>query len=203
MGIFPWFGPGQPILWWSTNPRMVLAVEHFRLHHSLRKTLRRFIRSPGCQVRFDHDFAQTIAHCANARRSGQSGTWILPSMQQAYGELHRMGLAHSVETWDGGRMIGGLYCVCLGKAVFGESMFCHASDASKIALAALVAWCKHHGVQYIDCQQQTQHLAFMGGTAMERSDFLQWLDAVRQQASPAWNFKPLYWAALGLAPDSP
>ncbi|MGQ0710675.1 MAG: leucyl/phenylalanyl-tRNA--protein transferase [Rhodoferax sp.] len=200
-GIFPWFGPGQPILWWSTNPRMVLQVSQFRLHSSLGKTLRRFLRTPGCEIRFDHDFAQTIAHCARVPRAGQSGTWILPAMQEAYQELHRLGFAHSVETWRNGRMVGGLYCIGLGHAVFGESMFALESDASKIALAALVAWCRTQRIEYIDCQQQTPHLAFMGAAAMERAPFLQWLDAARQHPCPPWHYDPLYWGTLGLAPE--
>ena len=162
-GTFPWFSPGQPILWWAPDPRMVLPVAEFKLHRSLRRTLQAFRARPDCEVRVDTDFRSVITACATKERQGQAGTWIVPAMVEAYTELHAAGLAHSVETWVGGRLVGGLYCVALGHAVFGESMFAHATDASKIALAALVGLCRHQGVALIDCQQNTRHLASLGG----------------------------------------
>src|SRR5688572_4528182 len=161
-GIFPWFSEGQPILWWSTDPRMVLVPSELKLHRSLRKTLARFIADPRCEIRFDTAFDDVIRACSASHRPGQSGTWILPVMVRAYQAFHRAGFAHSVETWVDGRLAGGLYCVVVGRAVFGESMFTRVPDASKIALAALCAFCRRHGIGFIDCQQNTQHLASLG-----------------------------------------
>lgn len=202
-GIFPWFGDDQPILWWSPDPRMVLQPEAFRLHRSLRKTLHAFRQqAPRCEVRIDHAFAEVIAACANAPRAGQSGTWILPEMQQAYQDLHRAGHAHSVETWIDGELAGGLYCVSVGRAVFGESMFARRTDASKVALAALVAFCRHHGVRAIDCQQNTAHLASLGASEWPRALFLAHVDdACKHAAIPEWRFDPIYWNELLPAPS--
>ena len=195
-GIFPWYSTGQPILWWSTDPRMVLQVSQFRLHRSLAKTLQRFAAAPSCEVRIDSAFADVLRHCANSPRQGQHGTWILPEMQQAYLALHRAGHAHSVETWVDGELVGGLYCVALGRAVYGESMFARATDASKIALAALVGLCRHHGVRMIDCQQNTAHLASLGAAEIPRVDFLRHIALAQKEASPDWKFSPLYWGHL-------
>lgn len=194
--IFPWFSDNQPILWWSPDPRMVLSVDAFRLHRSLRKTLTQFRISPRCEVRIDHDFARVIRACAAAPRIGQSGTWIVEDMVQAYIALHQAGHAHSVETWIDGELVGGLYCVAIGQAVFGESMFAQRSDASKIALAALVAFCRAHGVRMIDCQQNTPHLARMGAHEIARSDFVAHVAQARLQAGPVWQFDPVYWSLL-------
>lgn len=193
-GVFPWFSDGQPILWWCPDPRMALRVERFRLHRSLRKTLQRFRADPRCEVRIDHDFQRVIEGCAQAPRPGQSGTWIVPEMVRAYIALHRAGHAHSVETWIDGELAGGLYCVGVGRAVFGESMFATRPDASKIALAALVAFCRHHGIVLIDCQQNTAHLASLGAAELPREQFLAQLVQARQQKGPAWRFEPVYWS---------
>ena len=195
-GIFPWFSDGQPILWWSPDPRMVLQVANFRLHHSLRKTLRHFSRSGHCEIRFDWAFARVIHQCAASPRDGSGGTWIVQAMEQAYCDFHRAGFAHSVETWIDGELVGGLYCVALGKAVFGESMFSLRSDGSKIALAALVCFCRAQGIEVVDCQQNTRHLATLGGQEMSRSAFLDRCAAGMQGATPAWHFDPLYWREL-------
>jgi len=195
-GIFPWFSAGQPILWWSPNPRMVLPVAGFRLHRSLRRTLQRFRATPGCEVRIDSNFAAVIRACSQTPRAGQSGTWIVPPMVAAYRALHAAGHAHSVETWVDGRLAGGLYCVALGHAVFGESMFAHATDASKIALAALICLCRRGGVQLIDCQQNTGHLASLGAHEMERAPFLQHVAQARLQPACNWRFEPVYWNEL-------
>ena len=177
---------------------MVLQVERFRLHRSLRQTLKNFQRNPRCSIRIDHSFRQVMQHCAATPRPGQDGTWIVPSIIDAYCDLHAQGLAHSVETWIDGELVGGLYCVALGRAVYGESMFAHQRDASKIALAALVALCRSAGVLQIDCQQATRHLASLGAAEMPRDDFLQVAQA--QQTYPAmhWQFSPHLWATLGL-----
>ncbi len=195
-GIFPWFSDGQPILWWSPDPRMVLQVAQFQLHHSLRKTLRRFSASPTCEIRFDTSFADLIHHCAERPREGSTGTWIVPEMERAYLGLHQAGVAHSVETWIDGEMVGGLYCVALGRAVFGESMFSLRPDASKIALAALTCFCRTHGIAAIDCQQNTPHLASLGAAEMPRSQFLAQCAVAMRERAPTWNFEPLYWREL-------
>lgn len=195
-GIFPWFSVGQPILWWSPDPRMVLHVDAFRLHRSLRRVLQRFRTTPGCEVRIDSDFSAVIHACAQTLRAGQPGTWILPPMVAAYEALHAAGHAHSVETWVDGRLVGGLYCVALGRAVFGESMFAHATDASKIALAALICLCRREGVELIDCQQNTRHLASLGAHEIGRAQFLRHVAQARQQPACSWRFEPVYWNEL-------
>lgn len=195
-GIFPWFSSGEPILWWSTEPRMVLRMPDFKLHRSLLQTLKRFTTQSGCEIKFDHDFASVISACAGVSRARQGGTWITPEMVQAYTDLHRAGLAHSVETWIEGEMVGGLYCVALGRAVFGESMFSHASDASKIALCALVAFSRAQGIGLIDCQQQTAHLQSLGAKPLARSEFLKEAQSAMQHQGTAWHFKPIYWQKI-------
>src|SRR5688572_19946038 len=195
-GIFPWFSEGQPILWWSTDPRMVLFTGEFKLHRSLRKTLARLLADPRFELRIDTAFDEVIRACSGSRRPGQTGTWILPQMVTAYEAFHRAGFAHSVEVWIDGRLAGGLYCVAIGKAVFGESMFTRVPDASKVALAALTAFCRHHGITVIDCQQNTQHLASLGAREIERADFVAQVAQNTKKPSPAWRFDPVYWNEL-------
>ena len=195
-GMFPWYSEGQPVLWWSPTPRMVLEVENFKLHRSLRKTLQKFTQTPSASVTFDTAFDLVIEHCAAFEREGQNGTWILEDMVSAYQALHRAGFAHSVETWIEGELVGGLYCVSIGKAVFGESMFALQTDASKIALSALVAFAKQHGITWIDCQQNTKHLAFLGAHEIPQAAFLQSIDKAVTQTAPTWEFLPLYWKNL-------
>lgn len=195
-GIFPWFGPGDPVLWWSPTPRMVLKPQAFRLHRSLRKTIACFIATAGCEIRIDHDFRAVMQACASAPRAGQDGTWIVPTIVDAYTALHERGLAHSVETWVDGRCVGGLYCVALGRAVYGESMFARQTDASKIALAALVALCRAHDVPQIDCQQVTSHLASLGAAPIDRAEFVRTCRQAQQQRPMHWCFEPAMWALL-------
>jgi len=195
-GMFPWYSEGQPVLWWSPTPRMVLEVQNFKLHRSLRKTLQKFTQTPSASVTFDTAFDRVIEHCAAFEREGQNGTWILEDMVSAYQALHRAGFAHSVETWIEGELVGGLYCVSIGKAVFGESMFALQTDASKIALSALVAFAKQHGITWIDCQQNTKHLAFLGAHEIPQAAFLQSVDKAVTQTAPTWEFLPLYWKNL-------
>ena len=195
-GIFPWFSEGQPILWWSTDPRMVLFTDEFRLHRSLRKSVARFALDSRCEIRIDSDFSAVIAACATSERPGQSGTWIVPAMVQAYERLHSAGFAHSVEAWIDGTLTGGLYCVAIGKAVFGESMFTRVPDASKIALAALVAFCRNAGIGMVDCQQNTQHLASLGAREIDRADFVARVAQNVRKPLPRWQFEPVYWRQL-------
>ena len=195
-GVFPWYSLGQPVLWWSPDPRMVLPVAEFRLTHSLKKTIRRFLRSPGYELRFDHDLRRVIGECAKTPREGQDGTWIVPAMLEAYCDWHRQGRVHSVEAWVGDQLVGGLYLVQIGRMAFGESMFSHATDASKIALAALVAACRRHGITWIDCQQNTRHLASLGAREIPRSDFVARVATHTDQVALDWRFDSLYWREL-------
>ena len=195
-GIFPWYSEGQPTLWWSPNPRMTLHTQQFKLHRSLRKTLQHFLSNPACEVRFDAAFASVINACASKPRDGQPGTWILPEMIAAYRALHAAGYAHSIETWVGGELVGGLYCVNLGGMVFGESMFAHVTDASKIALCALVAFCRAHGIDVIDCQQNTTHLASLGAQEISREAFTAHVANAIDHPAPTWQFDPVYWQQI-------
>ena len=192
-GIFPWFSEGQPILWWSPDPRMVLQTSRFRLHRSFRRTLKHFSHNSACEMRFDSAFADVIGACAKSSRQGKAGTWILPGMIEAYIDLHKAGYAHSVETWIDGQLVGGLYCIAIGKAVFGESMFTLVPDASKIALAALVGFCREQAIATIDCQQNTSHLASLGAEEMPRDAFLDQIRSAQQATAVDWHFSPLYW----------
>ena len=166
-GIFPWYSAGQPILWWSPDPRMVLWPERFRCSRSLDKTL----RTGRFETRLDCAFGATIRACGGPRRSG-SDTWLDAAMIGAYEALHRLGVAHSVETWAGGELVGGLYGIHLGGVFFGESMFSHATDASKVALARLVGECAARNIRLIDCQVASAHLASLGAAEIPRSEFL-------------------------------
>lgn len=196
-GVFPWFSPGQPVLWWSPDPRMVLPVKRFKVSRSLGKTLRRFARDPRCELRMDSAFPQVIEACARTPREGQSGTWIVPSMVAAYSAWHAHGRVHSVETWVDGRIVGGLYCVAIGRMVFGESMFAWATDASKVALSALVAFCRARGVPLIDCQQNTRHLASLGAHEISRQDFEHHLSRVLGAPEIGdWTYDPSMWLQL-------
>ncbi len=199
-GIFPWYSERQPVLWWSPDPRMVLPPQAFKLSRSLRKTLRRFIDTPGCEIRFDTAFDQVIDACASMPREGQSGTWIVPAMVRAYRIWHRAGRVHSVETWIDEELVGGLYCVSIGRMVFGESMFARRTDASKIALSALVAFCRVHEVPVIDCQQNTRHLASLGAFEVPRELFERMLTlGLGGGDIRDWSYDPRHWATLGLA----
>lgn len=166
-GIFPWFNPGDPILWWSPDPRMVLAPREFRISHSLGRVLRK----KTFEVRSDTAFEQTLRACA-APRPGANGTWIVEAMIAAYCELHRLGYAHSIETWQNGELVGGLYGVAIGRIFYGESMFSRRSDASKVALAHLARQLDKWKFGLIDCQLHTPHLASLGAREIARADFI-------------------------------
>ncbi|PKO61146.1 MAG: leucyl/phenylalanyl-tRNA--protein transferase [Betaproteobacteria bacterium HGW-Betaproteobacteria-18] len=202
-GIYPWFSADQPILWWSPAPRMVLEVSQFKLRPSLKKILKKFAGDSNCEIRIDTAFAQVIQACASSPRQGAHGTWIVPDMINAYIDLHHAGLAHSIETWNKGQLVGGLYCVAIGQAVFGESMFYRSPNASKIALAALVSLCRHYKISQIDCQQNTAHLQSLGAHELARAEFTQRVHALAQQPAIDWRFQPLYWRELfTFKPDS-
>lgn len=170
-GIFPWFSPGDPILWWSPHPRMVMFPDELHISRSLQKRLKKL----DYEVRFNTDFRQVMQACATVPRDGQAGTWIVPEMVEAYCELHRLGYAHSVEVWQGQAMhetlIGGIYGVALGRAFFAESMFHLVTDASKIALVYLVRQLQVLGIGMMDCQMHTPHLASLGAREISRDEF--------------------------------
>jgi leucyl/phenylalanyl-tRNA--protein transferase len=194
-GIFPWFSEGQPILWWSTDPRMVLMTDQFRISDSLRKTLRKVERSMelggSWQVRFDSAFEAVMRACAAPRRDGP-GTWISKDIIAGYTGLHQMGHAHSAELWLDGKLVGGAYGVCIGRMFYGESMFARVPDGSKIALAYLVAFLRGHGVTMIDCQQETSHLASLGAKPISRAAFLEHVrGAIREPDIGNWAPAPL------------
>jgi len=203
-GIFPWYSEDEPVLWWSPDPRMVLVCDELRVSRSLRKRLQHVVRAPGgsgieqrVEVRVDSAFERVMQECA-APRTQESGTWITADVMAAYGELHAHGLAHSVETWIDGALAGGLYGVSLGRMFYGESMFARATDASKIALAALVALLRREGVPMIDCQQNTRHLASLGGREIAREAFCAHVAAAVRQPPIDWNTY-----RHGARPDAP
>jgi leucyl/phenylalanyl-tRNA--protein transferase len=173
LGIFPWYAEGQPILWWSPDPRLILEPQQFHISRRLRRTLRKGL----FKVTFDRAFGSVIQACATVPRKGQHGTWITPEMQEAYVHLHDLGYAHSAESWLEGKLVGGIYGVSLGRCFFGESMFSIANDASKVALAILIQKLKAWGFHMIDAQVTTRHLITLGAREIPRSVFLRRLDA--------------------------
>ena len=167
-GIFPWYSHSDPILWWSTDPRLVLYPEEINISRSLNKTLRK----NKFQVTIDHAFEQVIRSCARSKGRDDNGTWITEDMVAAYCTLHRLGHAHAVETWYAGKLVGGLYGVSMGHCFFGESMFSEMSDASKVALVHLASFLKQRRFHFIDCQTPSEHLARMGARLIPRYEFL-------------------------------
>lgn len=188
-GIFPWYSGGEPILWWSPDPRMVLFCDALKVSRSLAKNL----RNKGFETRIDFAFSRVINACAEPRK-GEPGTWIGKEMQAAYVALHRAGHAHSVETWLDDRLVGGLYGVAIGRAFFGESMFSRATDASKVALVALVEELRRRGIPMIDCQQRTPLLASLGARQIPRRQFLRRIAALVSYPGP-----PGIWIRKGTA----
>ena len=170
-GIFPWYGEGQPLLWWSPDPRCVIVPERFRIPHTVRKE----VRKCGFTVTIDRAFREVMLRCASTPRPDQDGTWIMPEMVDAYVRLHELGHAHSVETWDGDELVGGLYGVGLGRAFFGESMFHLRPHASKLALVRLMEWLETRGCRLVDCQMATNHIMRYGAECIRRHVFLQLL----------------------------
>lgn len=175
-GVFPWYSEGEPLLWWSPDPRLVFDTDRIRLSSRFRRSLRR----SAWEVTADRCFSEVIAACAHTPRPGQDGTWISTEMQVAYTRLHRLGHAHSIEVFDGDTLVGGLYGVAVGRLFCAESMFSHRSGASKIALAALGRVLAAWGWPWIDAQVENPHLRFLGGRCMARQDFLARLPALAQ-----------------------
>jgi leucyl/phenylalanyl-tRNA--protein transferase len=185
-GIFPWYSDGEPVLWWSPNPRMVLYTDELRVSRTFGKTLRRIARSEHVHVRANSAFDAVMRACAEPR-SHEAGTWITPAMVRAYTALHRLGVAVSIETWRDGELVGGLYGLSIGRMFFGESMFARTADASKIALAALVRLLLGEKVRVIDCQQNTRHLASLGAREVARKEFLAHVKAAVDAAPIDWR----------------
>lgn len=184
-GVFPWYAEGDPVLWWSPDPRMVLFTDDFVARRSLVRRIRAALNAGRLEIRVDADFSATMRACAAPRR-GQGGTWITDAMLAAYDTLHERGLAHSVEVFSDRRRVGGLYCVAIGRMVFGESMFSTEPDASKVALASLVQLLRLEKVPMLDCQQHTSHLASLGARGIARSDFC-------SRVAPAVRQPPIDW----------
>jgi leucyl/phenylalanyl-tRNA--protein transferase len=178
-GIFPWYSGEEPILWWSPDPRMVLFCDELKVSRSLAKN----IRNKGFEIRLDSAFPQVVKACSEPRK-GEGGTWLTPAMQAAYAALHRLGHAHSVETWQGERLVGGLYGVAIGRMFYGESMFSRATDASKVALVALVGELRARGFPLIDCQQNTPLLASLGAREIPRRHFVRRIAALVNYPEP-------------------
>ena len=193
-GIFPWYSDEEPVLWWSPDPRMVLFTDEFKVSRSFSKTLRKAASDTLFELYVDANFDAVIHACAEPR-GDDAGTWITDGVIDAYIELHRRGLAHSVEAWVEGRLAGGLYGVALGRMFYGESMFSRTPDASKIALALLVRVMQNERVRVIDCQQNTRHLASLGAREISRGEFVTHLKASVRAA-------PINWAAYALRPLS-
>ncbi len=188
-GIFPWYSEDSPILWWSPDPRLVL--EPGRLHVS--KRLARTMRQGKFDLTVNMDFSGVITSCARVVRKGVRGTWIVPEMIRAYINLHQLGYAHSVEAWQDGRLVGGIYGVALGRAFFGESMFHLVRDASKVAMVRLVELLREYEFEFMDCQQTTSHLLRFGAREISRREFLQRLRAATGYPVPEgmWRPRPL------------
>jgi leucyl/phenylalanyl-tRNA--protein transferase len=186
-GIFPWYNEGDPILWWSPDPRLLLYPQNFKIHRSLRKKL----RQKRFHVRLDRNFETVMRHCAHVPRHGQVGTWILPEVVECYSLLHERGFAHSVEVYDEEeRLVGGLYGVSTGTAFFGESMFSLEPDTSKIELAHMVELAKLWQFDFIDCQIPSDHLIRLGAERVERDRFLDELEETQQRLGMPGNWQP-------------
>jgi len=188
-GIFPWFNPDDPILWWSPNPRMLLYPQDFKTS----KSFRRVLRNKGFEVKFDRNFEAVIDYCGKVPREGQEGTWLTKEMKEAYIELHHMGFAHSVETYYQGELVGGLYGLALGGGFFGESMFTLMSDASKVAIKALSNICVKKSYDFIDCQVETPHLIKWGARLVERDTFLDQLEETLTKSTDYGSWSDWSW----------
>ncbi len=201
-GIFPWFSDDQPILWWSPDPRMVLLPQELRVRRSLAKRL----RNAGFRVTADRAFDEVVEACAQTR-DGQPGTWITEEMRRAYGRLHALGAAHSLEVWRDTRLVGGLYGVALGPVFFGESMFSRVPDASKVALVHLARAMAAGGGRLIDCQMHTAHLASLGARDIARDAFIsyleKWLGRANDMEPDDGHFTPATWSFEAISPSDP
>ena len=188
-GIFPWYSQGDPILWWSPNPRLLLYPENFRV----RKSFRRVLRSRKFTVTFDQRFSDVIKQCATVYREGQESTWIVSEIEEAYIRLHEEGFAHSVEVYKEGKLVGGLYGIALGKAFFGESMFSLVPDASKVAFKALSDVLGSRGYDFIDCQMKTDHMIGLGAEVVERDIFLDALEKTLEKPTDFGSWQHFMW----------
>lgn len=185
MGLFPWYNPEDPILWWSPDPRFVLFPSELKIA----KSIRSYFNQRKFEVTFDQNFESVIRACKEQYRKGQGGgTWISEDMVEAYCTLHKEGFAHSVEVWKDEELVGGLYGVCLGKIFFGESMFSNVNNASKVGFIALVRMLEDRGFNLIDCQQETQHLKSLGGRSINRNDFLQIVSDNKKEKTMGGNW---------------
>jgi len=182
-GIFPWYNSNDPILWWSPDPRLVLFLDEFKLRKSLKKRMKHF------EIRYDTVFTQVMQECGTISRDGQNGSWIIPEVVDAYCVLHDMGYAHSIEAWQEGKLVGGLYGVVIGKMFFGESMFAKVSDASKVAFASLIERLKTEGFDMIDCQIPSPHLKSLGAREISREAFMKHLHLKVSE-----EFTPGHWS---------
>lgn len=184
-GIFPWFSEGEPILWWSPNPRTVFLVDQYKPS----KSLRRFMRQTPLTITLNNDFEQVIHACA-APRKDHSGTWITDEIKQAYLKLHQLGHAHSLEVWQDNNLVGGIYGVSIGKLFCGESMFSNISNGSKVALTCLIGYLKPEGFPIIDCQVENPHLLSLGAVSIEREDYLTYLNRAKAERVEQEFWKP-------------
>ncbi len=188
-GIFPWYGKYDPILWWSPNPRLILYPDKFKV----RKSFRRVLRSGKFSVTFDEHFSDVIAYCASISRKGESSSWIVPEMIEAYTRLHHEGFAHSIEVHKEGKLVGGLYGIALGRAFFGESKFSLVSDASKVAFKALSDVLGSRGYDFIDCQMKTDHMISLGAQTIDRNDYLDALEIALTKPTDSGTWKEFKW----------
>ena len=184
-GLFPWYNPADPILWWSPDPRFVLFPSELKIA----KSMRSYFNQRKFEVTFDQEFEKVIRACKEQYRKGQEGgTWISDEMVEAYCNLHKEGFAHSAEVWNGEKLVGGLYGVCLGKIFFGESMFSKENNASKVGFITLVRTLEDRGIKLIDCQQETRHLKSLGGRGIKRSDFLKLIEKNKSEKTMQGNW---------------
>ncbi len=187
-GIFPWYSPGEPIIWWSPDPRFVLYPQNLKVSKSMRPILRK----EAFQITYDQDFVGVVHHCQKTFREGQKGSWITEEMKKAYHELHRAGFAHSVEVWQDKKLVGGLYGISLGKVFFGESMFAHVSNASKAGFITLIRDLHEKEFYLIDCQVYTSHLESLGAEEIDREIFLEELDQYMDHTTLVGNWGDLF-----------
>ncbi|MEM9181882.1 MAG: leucyl/phenylalanyl-tRNA--protein transferase [Pseudomonadota bacterium] len=192
LGIFPWYSPSEPILWWSPDPRLVIEPSNVHVSRRMARTLRQ-----PWQLTLDHSFDQVVEACA-APRPGQAGTWITREMKQAYRRMHQLGHAHSLEVWRDGELVGGIYGIAIGRAFFGESMFRRRRDGSKVALISLCQFLAHHDFGLLDCQVESAHLLTLGAFNLPRSEFCERIAALTARDGPAGDWqamaRPIQWA---------
>lgn len=187
-GIFPWYNPGESILWWSLDPRFVLYPENLHVSTSMAK----FLKSHTLKITMDQAFSRVMENCRSVNRRGQQGSWITREMKEAYREMHLLGYAHSVEVWQEDSLVGGLYGISLGRAFFGESMFSHLSNSSKLALIELTALLRSLDFHFIDCQQHTPHLGSLGAKDVPRDEFLGQLKGALELPTLQGNWMDIY-----------